>query len=312
LLSALRFIGGVRYEETDIFVASQNPAKEKGNLKTADVLPSLNFVYQLGSTMNLRAAYGKTLARPTFRELAPFASFDFVGDFIFIGNPSLKRTLVDNYDLRWEWFLRPGEIYAISGFYKRFENPIERAIVSNNNQGQFQNVDGAIVYGMEFEARKRLDVISPMLANFQIGGNFSLIHSEVDIPAIELATIRDLDSNASSKRELQGQSPYILNVDFGYDNLKTGTTVSLFYNIFGERLSEVSLGGTPNIYEQPRGLLDLTLSQRVLQSITVKAGAKNLLDSDIRKVHHYKGVDYISREHKLGRTFSLSFTYNVN
>ncbi|MCI0695766.1 TonB-dependent receptor [candidate division KSB1 bacterium] len=312
LLPALRFIGGVRYEETDILVASQNPVKEKGDLKNEDVLPSLNFVYQLSSTMNLRAAYGKTLARPTFRELAPFASFDFVGDFVFIGNPALKRTLVDNYDLRWEWFSRPGEIYAVSGFYKRFENPIERAIVSNNNEGQFQNVDEAIVYGAEFEARKRLDIISPRLANFQVGGNFSLIHSEVDIPAVELATIRDLDPNASGKRELQGQSPYILNLDFGYDNLKTGTAVSLFYNIFGERLSEVSLGGTPNIYEQPRGLLDLTLSQRVWQTITVKVSAKNLLNSDIRKVHHYKGADYISREHKLGRTLSLSLTYNVN
>ncbi len=312
LLPALRFIGGARYEETDIFVASQNPAKPNGTLKNEDVLPSLNLVYQLSSNMNLRAAYGKTLARPTFRELAPFASFDFVGDFIFVGNPDLKRTLVDNYDLRWEWFSRPGEIYAVSGFYKRFENPIERAIVSNNNQGQFQNVEEAIVYGAEFEARKRLDVISAALADFQVGGNFSLIHSEVDVPAIELATIRDLDPNASGKRELQGQSPYILNLDFGYDNLKTGTAVSVFYNIFGERLSEVSLGGTPNIYEQPRGLLDLTLSQRVWHSLTLKAGAKNLLDSEVRKVHHYKGEDYVSRSHKLGRTFSLSLTYNVN
>lgn len=312
VLPALRFIGGARYEKTDIFVASQDPQKEKGNLQTKDLLPSLNLIYQLSSTMNLRAAYGKTLARPTFRELAPFASFDFVGDFIFVGNPALKRTLVDNYDLRWEWFSRPGEIYAVSGFYKRFENPIERAIVSNNNQGQFQNVDEAIVYGAEFEARKRLDIISPLLANFQVGGNFSLIRSEVDIPAKELATIRDLDPNASSKRELQGQSPYILNLDFGYDNFKTGTAVSLFYNIFGERLSEVSLGGTPNIYEQPRGLLDLTLSQRVWQNITLKAGAKNLLDSEILKVHHYKDVDYVSRQHKLGRTYSLSLTYNVN
>lgn len=311
LLPVLRFIGGVRYEETDIFVASQNPAKEKGNLKNKDVLPSLNFVYQLSQTMNLRAAYGRTLARPTFRELAPFASFDFVGDFVFIGNPALKRTLVDNYDLRWEWFSRPGEIYGVSGFYKRFENPIERAIVSNNNEGQFQNVDQAIVYGAEFEARKRLDIISPALADFQVGGNFSLIHSEVDIPAVELATIRDLDPSAGDKRELQGQSPYILNVDFSYDNLKTGTAVSLFYNVFGERLSEVSLGGTPNIYEQPRGLLDLTLSQRVWPGLTVKAGAKNLLNSDVRKVHHYKGEDYVSRAHKLGRTFSMSLAYTI-
>ena len=48
--------------------------------------------------MNLRASYGRTLARPTFRELAPFASFSFVGGFTFIGNAELERTLINNYD----------------------------------------------------------------------------------------------------------------------------------------------------------------------------------------------------------------------
>ncbi len=311
LLPKLRFIGGARFETTDIRVASQDPLKAKGKLSTNDWLPSANFVYELQSNMNVRAAYGRTLARPTFRELAPFASFDFVGDFIFVGNPDLKRTLVDNYDLRWEWFARPGEIYAISGFYKRFANPIERAIVSNNNQGQFQNVAQAIVYGAEFELRQRLDVITPMLRNFQLGGNFTLVQSTVDIPTKELLTVRQLDPSASSTRELQGQSPYILNLDLSYDNVVTGTAAGLYYNIFGERLSEVSLGGTPNLYEQPRGTLDLTASQRVWGNITLKAAGKNLLDSSVRKVHHFKGRDYVSREHRLGRTFTLGLTYNI-
>lgn len=48
------------------------------------------------------------LARPTFRELAPYASFDFVGDFTLIGNKDLKRTLVNNCDLRWERTAAPG------------------------------------------------------------------------------------------------------------------------------------------------------------------------------------------------------------
>jgi TonB-dependent receptor len=312
LVARLRFIGGARLETTRLDVISQDPAKEKGKISNDDWLPSVNLVYEIGSSMNLRAAYGKTLARPTFRELAPFASFDFIGDFIFVGNPNLKRTLIDNYDLRWEWFARPGEIFAVSGFYKRFQNPIERAIVSNNNQGQFQNVDAATVYGAEFEVRKQLDQIAGFLQHFQAGGNLALVQSRVDIPAKEMATIRQLDPNASGKRELQGQSPYVLNVDVAYDNAKTGTTAGIYYNIFGERLTETSLGGTPNIYEQPRGVLDFTLSQRLLKGITLKAAAKNLLDSEVRKVHHFKNIDYVSRRHTLGRTFSLGLTYSVD
>jgi TonB-dependent receptor len=312
LLTSLRFIGGVRFETTRIDVVSRDAAKPAGKLSNDDWLPSVNLIYQVLPDMNLRAAYGRTLARPTFRELAPFASFDFVGDFIFVGNPDLERTLVDNYDLRWEWFARPGEIYAVSGFYKRFQNPIERAIVSNNNQGQFQNVDEAIVFGAEFEVRQRLDHISPALQNFQVGGNLALVHSEVDIPPKELLVLRQLDPNASGKRELQGQSPYVLNLDLSYDKFATGTSASLYYNVFGERLSEVSLGGTPNIYEQPRGALDVNFSQRLFGGVSIKASAKNLLDSSVRKVHHYKDVDYVSREYKRGRTFSFGVTYSVN
>jgi outer membrane receptor protein involved in Fe transport len=311
LLRNLRFIGGARFETTRIKVVSQDATKAKANMKNDDLLPSVNLVYQIGENMNVRGAYGRTLARPTFRELAPFASFDFVGDFIFIGNANLKRTLVDNYDLRWEWFSRPGEIFAVSGFYKRFENPIERAIVSNNNQGQFQNVDEAVVYGAEFEFRKQLDQFGAALRNFQVGGNLSLIHSEVDIPTKELLTLRQLDPSASGKRVLQGQSPYVLNVDLSYDNSKMGTSASLYYNVFGERLSEVSLGGTPNVFEQPRGALDLSLSQKLSRNLTFKANAKNLLNTSVRKSHTFKGQEFVVQEHKTGRLISISMSYSV-
>jgi len=311
LFRSLRFVGGVRLESTRMKVASQDQTKGKADLSNDDWLPSLNLIYQLGDNMNLRAAYGKTLARPTFRELAPFASFDFVGDFIFVGNANLKRTLVDNYDLRWEWFTRPGEIYAISGFYKRFENPIERAIVSNNNQGQFQNVDEAIVYGAEFELRKRLDQIGSILRHVQVGGNLALVHSEVDIPSKELATVRQLDPNASRKRELQGQSPYVMNLDVVYDNPKLGTSLSVLYNVFGKRLSIVSLGGTPNVYEQPRGSLDVTFSQKI-GPFNVKAAAKNLLNSSVRKSHEFNGREFVVQEYTTGQTFSIGTSYNIN
>ncbi len=312
LLRRLRLITGLRYETTRIEVASQDASKQAGQLSTNDILPATNLIFQLTENMNLRAAYGRTLARPTFRELAPFASFDFIGDFIFVGNANLERTLIDNFDLRWEWFSRPGEIFAVSGFYKNFKNPIERAIVSNNNNGQFQNVDNARVIGLEFELRKRLDQIHPILSNFQIGGNFTLINSRVDIPQKELLPILALDPNASHQRPLQGQSPYVLNLDLGYDNNATGTAVSVFYNLFGRRLSEVSLGGTPNVFEQARSTLDVTLSQKIWKGFALRASAKNLLDTSVRKSHAYKGQEFVVSEYKLGRTLSFGTSFSIN
>lgn len=303
--------GGARYESTLLDVASHEPSLSPGKLDEKDWLPSVNTVYQVVDNMNVRGAYSRTLARPSFRELAPFASFLFVGDYIFVGNSELKRTLIDNYDLRWEWFTRPGEIAALSYFYKKFENPIERVIVTTNGEIQFQNVDAAFVTGVELEYRKRLDQLHPSLSNFQIGGNLSLVRSQVDIAPSELAVIRALDPNAADTRELQGQSPYVVNIDAMYDNTDTGTLVSVHYNVFGERLSEVSTGGTPNAFEQPAGMLDITGSQRLWDRVTLKFSAKNLLDPDIKKVHPFNNEEFIRSLYKRGRTYSIGFSYGI-
>ncbi len=311
LTRRFKVTGGARYESTLLDVASHETSLTPGRLDEKDWLPSINTVYQVVDNMNVRGAYSRTLARPSFRELAPFASFLFVGDYIFVGNSELKRTLIDNYDFRWEWFNRPGEIYALSYFYKKFENPIERVIVTTNGEIQFQNVDRALVSGLELEFRKQLDQLHPSLGNFQVGGNLSLVRSQVDIAPSELAIIRALDPGAAETRKLQGQSPYVVNIDAMYDNTDTGTLVSFHYNVFGERLSEVSTGGTPNAFEQPAGMLDITGSQRLWDRVTLKFSAKNLLDPDIKKVHTFNSEQFIRSLYKRGRTFSLGLSYGI-
>lgn len=307
----LRLIGGVRYEATDLETVSRDTTLPRGVLDNDDLLPSVNAVYQLGENMNVRAAYTKTLARPTFRELAPYSTFDFVGDYVFQGNSELKRTLITNYDARWEWFVRPGEILAVSGFYKHFSNPIERVILTSvgNNTLSVQNVDEARVYGLEVEMRKRLDTLTPLLANFQVGGNVSLVQSVVDIPEEELFTIREADPEAGDTRSLQGQSPFLINVDLSYDNLASGTVVGLYYNVFGERLLTVSEGAAPDVFEQPRHDVDLVVSQRLLQDFRLKVQAKNLLDADFRQSQFFKGQEYVYSAYERGRTFSVGITY---
>ncbi len=311
LTRRFKVTGGARYESTLLNVASHDASLAPGILDEKDWLPSFNAVYQVVDNMNVRGAYSRTLARPSFRELAPFASFLFVGDYIFVGNSALKRTLIDNYDFRWEWFARPGEIYALSYFHKQFENPIERAIVTTNGEIQFQNVDRAFVTGLELEYRQRLDRLHPSLRNFQLGGNLSLVKSQVDIAPAELAIIRALDPGAADTRKLQGQSPYVVNFDVMYDNTDTGTLASVHYNVFGERLSEVSTGGTPNAFEQPAGLLDITGSQRLWNRVTLKFSAKNLLNPAIKKVHTFNNEEFVRSLYKRGRSFSLGFSYGI-
>ncbi len=303
-------ITGARFETTKMTTLSLDPTEDVGSLSENDILPSLNVVYKTSQYINIRAAYGRTLARPTLREMAPFPSFEFINDYILSGNPNLQRTLVDNYDLRWEWFARPGEVMAVSVYLKNFSNPIERTIVDANGSVQFVNVESGQVYGLEFELRKRLDQLGSRFSNVFIAGNLTLVDSKVDIGETELTIIRAFDPNASSTRPMQGQSGYILNAELTYENAQRGTVISGMFNVFGERLATVSLGGTPDVYEQPRPEFDLTFSQRLLGSLKLKAAGKNILNSKYKKTHQYKGQEYIFQEYSSGSTFSLGLTYS--
>lgn len=311
--SKLRFIGGARYEKTDMELISADERKEDGDIITEDWLPSANLIYNLKDNMNLRLSATRSLARPTLRELAPYASYDFVVGFTAIGNPDLKRTLIDNFDVRWEWFSRPGEIYAFSAFYKNFQDPIERAFIvsASNREVTWKNVDEAETMGLEFEIRKKLDIITPKLSNFMMGANLSLVRSEVQIPAAELALIRIKRPNFEGTRELEGQSPFLLNFNLSYDNFDKGVFCNVYYNVFGERLSEVSKDGTPYIYEQPVHTLNANFSYKITKNIKFKFSGKNLLNSEFKKTHEYEGNEYIFRTYTKGRTFSMGFAYSL-
>ena len=313
IVKRLRFIGGARYENTEINLISLAESKADGEIKTLDILPSLNFVYNATDNMNFRVSATRTLALPTFRELAPYASFDFAAGFTHIGNPELKRTLINNYDIRWEWFDRPGEIYAVSLFYKDFTNPIEEAFIieATNREITWINMDKATAYGIEFELRKRLDVISPKLANFILGNNLSLINSRIDIPADELMLMRINNPAIGSTRELAGQSPYVYNLNLSYDNFEKGLAATLYYNVFGKRLSEVNKDGQPFVYEQPFATLNISTGVKVMHGVTFKFSAKNLLDSKYKKTQELNGVEYIFTQYSVGRTFSAGFDYSL-
>ena len=305
----LRLIGGVRYETTQMEIVSLDSTKALGEIDERDLLPSLNVVYALRESMNLRASASRTLARPTFREIAPFTSFSFAGGPELSGNPDLGRTLISNYDLRWEWFVNSGEVLAASGFYKYFVDPIERVIISNNNQISFVNVPNATVYGVEFEVRKSLGVLTERLRRLTANANVALIHSNVDVPARELDLAEGFDIDKT--RPFQGQSPYVLNVGLAYENYESGTSASLSFSRFGERVSSVAIGGAPNVFERSRNDLFFTVGQRVLNLLDVKFSMDNVLGADFVEAQEYQGASFVTRRYELGRTVKLSFTYGL-
>lgn len=235
-------------------------------------VPSLNASWALRPDMNLRAGYGWTLARPQFRELAPFAFFDFTRRRSISGNPNLDITRIHAADLRWEWFPKGTDgVLAASVFYKHFDDPIERVILAAS-QGDvgFQNAPSAWLAGGELEIRSNLGVIWDGLRDFRFMANAAIIGSRVGFKA-DQATLQ-----TSRNRPLQGQSPWVVNVGLGWSRQTSGTEINLMYNAFGRRITEVGFDRLPDVFEEPVHRLDLTVSQKLGRGFRMRLALSNL------------------------------------
>jgi outer membrane receptor protein involved in Fe transport len=313
LVDKLKLVGGARYETTDLQVHSESYlASSVTSLRTndtplnrADLLPSAGLIYSVTPKMNVRVNYGRTIARPSFREVAAYYSYDtIIRDFVE-GNPLLKMSSIDNYDARWEWFPRPGEVISVSFFYKDLQDAIERgSLKTDSTVISFANRPTAKLYGLELEARKNLDFLGSALNPFSIGGNLTLVQSEVKLTPNELAAKRRFFPSVSDTRPLYDQSHYVVNLDLSYDNRNSGTTAALVGNVAGPRIAITKLNAD-DVYEQPAPALDFVISQKIGRHATLKFSAKNLLDPTIKRTYG-KHSSFIYSSYRKGRTFGLS------
>ena len=280
----LRGIAGVRVEGSTLKLDAGSPFATGGaplgapvDRTVADVVPNLNVLIVPRDDLNVRLAYSYTLARPTFRELAPFLFFDMVRRRNVSGNPHLVNTRIHNVDARAEWFPGADEVFAATAFAKQFENPIERIIVgANNGVGDlgYANTPGATLLGLEFEARTSLRHLAKSLAPVRVGANFSLIYSRIQLAADSPQTNRE--------RALQGQSPYVANAYVTWSRPEWGTEAGVFYNVYGPRISDVGIQGLPDVIEQPFHRLDVTVTQRLAAGFSLKLAASNILNQSVR------------------------------
>lgn len=247
---------------------------------TLNIFPSANLAFSIDQKNMIRAAYGLSVNRPEFRELAPFYFVDFDQNAGIYGNPAIKQAYIQNFDIRFEHYPSPNETFNIGLFYKHFNSPIETVIMGNNpTQFSFENVPSAYSYGIETDIRKSLGFISGV-ENFSVILNATLIKSKV------LFGEGDLNRN----RSLQGQSPYMVNAGIFYYNDANGLMVTVLYNIIGKRIVAVGRPSPnqwediPNIYEMPRNALDLAVSKKIGKNFEIKAGVKDILNQQVKLI----------------------------
>ena len=346
----LRLTGGVRFEMTDIQAmvdtsnvfldASITTTDANGNkvnlvytepnsaYKTKYTpFYSANLTYTLKENMNFRLGYNNSLARPELREITNVFDFDPFQFALVVGNPNLKNQKTTSYDFRWEWFPALGEVISASVFYKQIDNQLTK-VFKQNTEGlearfpefpaiEFQNdPNRGHVYGIELEIVKNLGNFWKPLKHFSVGSNLLLAQSDIKKTPERLASSRAIDRRSPSNSPLFEQAPFSINAFLNYNNKKTGTDLTTSFNMVGERLIQVNLDGTPDLYTRPLPVLDIVFTQKVFKGLQFKAFAKNILDKPYQEVYanpgtggKFYGKEYLRRSYKRGAEVMFGFTY---
>ncbi len=280
LRESIRIIAGARVEAAKINVdaSTQGGFTAAARLDNTDVLPSVLVNTRLSESQNLRFGVTRTLARPEYRELAPVTFRDVLGGVSVTGNDKLRRSLIDNYDLRYEIFPNAGEVLSIGGFVKHFDRPVERieSASSGAYQALYQNAVSAVDIGLELEARKQLGFLGSWATSFTGFSNVTMMSSKVTLDTTRGLAVTD------RTRRLVGQAPYVVNAGLTYSSPSGRTNATLLYNVVGERIYAAGVAPLPNIVEAPRDIVDFSLRFPVWREVSGRLDARNLLDARYR------------------------------
>lgn len=312
---------GLRLEKFDLLYSGENQDGEVFDnaniLDKMDFFPSANFIYELNEEANkkVRASFSSTTARPSFKEASNAQIFDPVSSTFFIGNINIQPTYINNFDLRFESYGEGTNFFAVSAFAKTFQDPIELSFI-REARGQFipLNLGDATVYGGELEVRRSLNFI-PGWQDFSFNANISVIESEQTFTEDEREARTDNLREGeilTDSRQLQGQSPLLLNVGFNYDSDKNGWQGGLTYNVQGKTLEIVGNGDIPDVFTLPFNNLRLNLSKEFGKEKNSKISLRfeNILNDKIESVYQSFGAeDQLFSSRYPGQAISLGYSY---
>jgi outer membrane receptor protein involved in Fe transport len=326
----LKLVYGLRLEKVDMFYTGETNAgdvvyRDQNTMDELNILPSVNVVFALNDKTNFRAGFNQTVARPSFREKSIAQIYDPITKRTFIGNIDLNQTNIMNYDIRYEFFLSPREIFSVSAFYKQFDGHIENvAFPQQPDNIKPRNSGDADLFGVEIEFKKALADKDKheVLSRFFFNMNASFVRARVNLNDVlvdgqqtefELREINKRDGETISQfRPMTGQSPYSINAGISYEIPESQTNVSLAYNVQGEQLTIIGSGRVPDVYTIPFHSLNFNAyrnfgkKDRSRLTLTVS----NILNDDISMVYRSYGTsDVFFNTYKPGVGINMKYVF---
>jgi outer membrane receptor protein involved in Fe transport len=332
LCASVSVIGGVRFESTSIGIVNHpdalatwfppgsdvpvklNPGDADVQFRDKSYLPSIGVEVKPVTEVTVRAAYSQTVARQTFKELTPIMQQEYLGGPVFIGNPDLQMSQLQNWDLRADYVPYEGSLVSGSWFYKYVDGPIE--YVQRFAGFDFTtpvNYPKGKLTGYEAEIRQSLGRFWEPLEGLALGANGTWIDSQVTLSKEDSAQFDDPAINAPMKtRDMTNAPDHLYNLYATYDFAPTQTQFALFYTVTGDTLiagAGVATGHfVPSVYAKEYDTLNFSVIQKLGQYTKLQFQAKNLTNAKIETVYRsqFTGPDQTRSSYSLGLEYSLA------
>ncbi len=314
---------GLKVDDVSLVVdynVNDGAKRNSNSLDELYFLPSLNMKYDLNAKSALRLGASRTYTLPQSKEISPLL---YEGhQWSSQGNPDLFPSVNYNVDLKWDFYLTPGELISISGFGKIIYDPISR--VEINSAGGFLSyaniADKATLTGIEIEIRKDVFSFSDLdNANWSkklsAGVNFSFISTGVEVGNQSGGNQSSVPLDfTNTKTELEGASPILGNADLSYQYKKNdfGWNSSVVLNYFSDRIYSVGVGGFNDVEENGLVTLDFVSSFKFKKHLGISFKAKNLLDPEFkltRKASVSDAKPIVLSKYKKGMSLSMGISY---
>ncbi len=317
----LTALAGVRVEHTSTSSTRFQLLEDEGLETTSqtfenaytDVLPSVHLTYDVSESLKLRGAWSNTIGRPDYDDLAVFSEVE-INDTgnqttasINEGNPDLEPYRAMNFDLTAEYYIPNGGLAAVSGFYKRIDNPIYRFNSEERNvqdpfgdgrtfdrirRTQERNADLGTVLGLEATYQQPFTFLSAPFDGLGVNSNLTVTDSEVDVPS------RD------------GEFPFFEQADLVYNVIpyfqKAGFEARVAFNYRGDYLLGLSDTPLEDTYVDDRTTVDVNARYEfdgLLAQPTLMVQIENVTDAP--------EVEYEGQEENLGFHFLSGRTVTV-
>jgi TonB-dependent receptor len=198
-IGKLGMLAGVRVEKTDArygnfltttdaagndTITSVNHSKSYTN-----VFPTVQLKYEIQPDLQVRATYSTGIARPGFSQAGGNAGVDFTASprpVYSAGNPDLKPTTGNNFDVDVEYYMPNGGIVQVGVFDKEFQNYIFRSAKINVTDPVFGGVPGDVVTfinesayarGVEVAYHQKFTTLPSLFSGLGVDANATLVNS---------------------------------------------------------------------------------------------------------------------------------------